>query len=249
MWVGQASANAAIPGEPKHVAPCRRHVEDLVVDVASASREHSSGATQVLAVDAVSLRLEAGDAVAVVGSSGAGKTTLLNLIGGLDRPTSGRVTVLGNNLGDMSEKLLTRFRAKHVGMVFQDSYLLPGLTALENVTAAGLRWRNRRELSAEAATLLGAVGLADRMNFPPSRLSGGERQRVGIARAMLGNRPLLVADEPTGNLDARATKELLDLFDQLRATRHVALVIATHDPLVAERLPRRLQLHRGRIGS
>ena len=201
------------------------------------------------AVDGVNLRLSAGEAVAVVGSSGAGKTTLLNLISGLDRPTSGRVCVLGHDLGGMSERLLTKFRAANVGVVFQDSYLLAGLTALENVAAAGLRWRNRREVAAEAATLLEAVGLAHRMDFPPSRLSGGERQRVGIARAMLGNRPLLVADEPTGNLDAHTTSELLDLLEELRTTRNVALVFATHDPLVADRLPRRLELRHGRAAS
>jgi predicted ABC-type transport system involved in lysophospholipase L1 biosynthesis ATPase subunit len=224
-------------------------VEDIVVDVTSASREHRSGATRVMAIDAVSLRVVAGEAVAVVGPSGAGKTTLLNLISGLDRPTSGHVSVLGHDLGGMSEKLLTKLRATSVGMVFQDSYLLPGLTALENVTAAGTRWSNRRQVAAEATTLLEAVGLGDRMDFPPSRLSGGERQRVGIARAMLGDRPLLVADEPTGNLDARTTLELLDLVDELRGTRNVALVFATHDPLVADRLPRRLELCQGRMAS
>ena len=224
-------------------------MDDLVVDVQSVSREHRAGTTRVIAVDAVSLRMKAGEAVAVLGASGAGKTTLLNLISGLDRPTSGQVGVLGHDLGSLSERRLTRFRSTNVGVVFQDSYLLPGLTALENVTAAGLRWRNRREALTEAATLLAAVGLADRMDFPPRRLSGGERQRVGIARAMVGNRPLLVADEPTGNLDAHNTFELLDLFDDLRRTRNVTLVIATHDPLVADRLPRRLELCLGRVAS
>jgi ABC-type lipoprotein export system ATPase subunit len=224
-------------------------VDDLVVDVESASREHRAGTTHVIAIDAVSLRMKAGEAVAVLGSSGAGKTTLLNLISGLDRPTGGQVAVLGHDLGSLSERRLTKFRSTNVGVVFQDSYLLPGLTALENVTAAGLRWRNRRETVTEAATLLAAVGLADRLDFPPSRLSGGERQRVGIARAMMGNRPLLVADEPTGNLDAHNTFELLDLFDDLRRTRNVTLVIATHDPLVADRLPRRLELCLGRVAS
>jgi putative ABC transport system permease protein len=185
-------------GEPIWRASRTRCVDDIVVDVTSASREHRTKTTRVIALDAVSLRLAAGKAVAVVGPSGAGKTTLLNLISGLDRPTNGQVSVLGHDLGGMSERLLTKFRASSVGMVFQDSYLLPGLTALENVTAAGTRWRNRRQVVDEASTLLEAVGLADRMDFPPSRLSGGERQRVGIARAMLGNRPLLVADEPTG---------------------------------------------------
>lgn len=227
----------------------RRGVDDIVVDLAQVSREHRSGTKRIVAIDAVDLRLAAGEALAVVGPSGAGKTTLLNLIGGLDRPTSGRVEVLGHDLGCMSEGRLTKFRAANVGMVFQDSSLLPGLTALENVTAAGTRWGNRRQVAVEASTLLQAVGLGDRMDFPPSRLSGGERQRVGIARAMLGNRPLLVADEPTGNLDAGTTLDLLDLFDDLRRARNVALVVATHDPLVAARLTRRLELCRGRMTS
>jgi ABC-type lipoprotein export system ATPase subunit len=221
-------------------------VDDLVVDVASASREHASGRTRVLALDSVTLQLRAGEAVAVVGPSGAGKTTLLNLIGGLDRPTAGTVTVLGCNLGGMGERLLTSFRASHVGMVFQDSSLLPGLTALENVVVAGLRWRNRHELKAEGSRLLEAVGLADRLDFPLGRLSGGERQRVGIARALLGDRQLVVADEPTGNLDSGATRDLLDLIDELRRTRPITLVIATHDPIVTARMPRQIELRRGR---
>lgn len=233
-----------IPGEPR-----RRGVDDIIVDLDHVSREHRSGTRHVIAIGDVSLQVAAGEAVAVVGPSGAGKTTLLNLIGGLDRPTRGRVEVLGNDLASMSESRLTKFRSASVGLVFQDSYLLPGLTAFENVAAAGTRWGNRRRVAAEATTLLEAVGLGDRMDFPPSRLSGGERQRVGIARAMLGNRPLLVADEPTGNLDGGTTLELLDLFDELRHARNVTLVVATHDPLVAGRLTRRLELCQGRIVS
>lgn len=223
--------------------------DGIVVDVRGATREHRSGSARVAALDGVSLRVRAGDALAVVGPSGAGKTTLLNLIAGLDRPTSGTVTVHGHELSAMSERALTRFRARYVGMVFQDSYLLSGLTALENVAVAGMRWGTRRAVTSEAARLLEAVGLGDRMDFPPSRLSGGEKQRVGVARAMLGNRPLLVADEPTGNLDAKATSELLDLLDELRTDRRVALVVATHDPLVAERMPSRLRLDHGRPQS
>ena len=215
---------------------------DVVVDVRAASRVYRTRGGCVTAVDAITLQVAAGDAVAVVGSSGAGKTTLLNLIGGLDRSSTGAVEVLGHDLGALSERDLTRFRASHVGLVFQDPSLLPGLTALENVTAAGLRWRNRRRVVAEAAALLDAVGLADRRDFPPHRLSGGERQRVGIARAMLGHRPLLVADVPSGNLDEQSTTSLLDLLGELRRTYGVTLVVATHDPLVAARLPRRLQL-------
>jgi ABC-type lipoprotein export system ATPase subunit len=224
-------------------------VADVVVDVRAASRVYRSSSGCVTAVDGVTLRVNAGDAVAVVGSSGAGKTTLLNMIGGLDRATSGLVAVLGQDLGTLSERSLTRFRASHVGLVFQDPSLLPGLTALENVAAAGLRWRNRRVVVAEAAALLDAVGLEDRKDFPPQRLSGGERQRVGIARALLGHRPLLVADEPTGNLDEQSTRSLLNLFDALRLTHGVTLVVATHDPVVAARLPHRLTLGHGRATS
>lgn len=220
-----------------------------MVEVRSASRTYRSGRTTVVALENANLTLTAGDAVAVVGRSGAGKTTLLNLIGGLDRPTSGEVRVLGRDLTQLTERRLTRFRASSVGMVFQDSYLLPGLTALENVTAAGMGRRRHRDVVAEGAELLDVVGLAERMHFPPSRLSGGQRQRVSIARALLGNRPVLVADEPTGNLDAEATLELLAVFAELRATRNVTLVIATHDPLVSEALPRRIELQDGRISA
>jgi ABC-type lipoprotein export system ATPase subunit len=219
----------------------------VVVDLVDVSRAHRVGSTPVTILDSVSLTVNAGDALAVVGRSGAGKTTLLNLIGGLDRPTTGRVTVLGRELTHLSERSLTKFRATEVGMVFQDSYLLPGLSALENVLAAGIGRGSRHALAEEASDLLDAVGLSERKTYPPSRLSGGERQRVGIARAMLGRRPLLVADEPTGNLDAEATTHLLDLFDELRATRNVTLVIATHDPIVAQRLPRSIRLRAGRI--
>lgn len=233
---GRATANSSPSGG----------TDGIVVDVRDATREHRSGSARVAALDGVSLQMRAGEALAVVGPSGAGKTTLLNLIGGLDRPTSGTVTVHGHELTAMRERALTRFRACYVGMVFQDSYLLSGLTALENVAVAGMRWGNRRAVMSEAARLLQTVGLGDRMDFPPSRLSGGERQRVGVARAMIGDRPLLVADEPTGNLDAKATSELLDLFEELRNARGVALVVATHDPLVADRIPSRLRLDRGR---
>jgi lipoprotein-releasing system ATP-binding protein len=162
-------------------------VEDIVVDVTSASREHRSGATRVMAIDAVSLRVVAGEAVAVVGPSGAGKTTLLNLISGLDRPTSG-----------------------HVSVVFQDSYLLPGLTALENVTAAGTRWRNRRQVAAEATTLLEAVGLGDRMDFPPSiRGRSGTQATCTTARsARTTSRPNPLHTTPAYTAGSTRSKRL-----------------------------------------
>jgi putative ABC transport system ATP-binding protein len=201
----------------------------------------------VRAVAEVSLTVAVGETVALTGPSGSGKTTLLNLIAGLDRPTSGTVTVLGQDLTSLKERQLTAFRARSLGLVFQDPHLLPGLTALENVIAARLPWAKRRVLEPEARKLLKAVGLAARMNHPPARLSGGERQRVGIARALLGQPRLLLADEPTGNLDAGSTEELLSLVDDLRSELRLTLVVATHDPAVAAIAHRVILLSGGRV--
>jgi ABC-type lipoprotein export system ATPase subunit len=201
----------------------------------------------VRAVAEVSLTVAVGETVALTGPSGSGKTTLLNLIAGLDRPTSGTVTVLGQELTALRERDLTRFRARSLGLVFQDPHLLPGLTALENVIAARLPWARRRVLEPEARKLLKAVGLASRMNHPPARLSGGERQRVGIARALLGQPRLLLADEPTGNLDAGSTEDLLSLLDELRSDFGLTLVVATHDPAVAAIAHRVILLSGGHV--
>lgn len=199
------------------------------------------------AVAEVSLTVAVGETVALTGPSGSGKTTLLNLIAGLDRPTSGTVTVLGHELTALRERDLTRFRARSLGLVFQDPHLLPGLTALENVIAARLPWARRRVLEPDARKLLKAVGLVSRMNHPPARLSGGERQRVGIARALLGQPRLLLADEPTGNLDAGSTEDLLSLLDELRSELGLTLVVATHDPAVAAIAHRVILLSGGRV--
>jgi putative ABC transport system ATP-binding protein len=190
-----------------------------------------------------------GRMVATTGPSGSGKTTLLNLIGGLDRPTAGEVITLGRSLGELRERELTAFRAGSVGLVFQDPHLLPGLTALENVIVARLPWRPRRELAGEAEALLEAVGLGARKDFPPARLSGGERQRVGIARALVGKPPLVLADEPTGNLDAATTTDLVELLRDLRARFELTLVVATHDPAVAGAADRVIHLVDGGIQS
>lgn len=219
----------------------------LAVRLDGVSRVHRSRRREVRALEGVSLELPLGGALAVVGPSGAGKSTLLQLVAGLDLATTGTVEVLGHDLGGLSQRALTAFRAQHVGIVFQDDLLIPGLTALENVAVAATRWRIRRAVRQRAGELLDEVGLADRADFPPGRLSGGERQRVGIARALVGDAELLVADEPTGNLDADSTGTLLALLDRLRATRQLTLVVATHDPLVAAHLPDRLRLERGRL--
>jgi ABC-type lipoprotein export system ATPase subunit len=220
---------------------------DPAVALTRVTRAFQSGGDEVVAVADVSLTVAVGETIAIAGPSGSGKTTLLNLIAGLDRPTSGTVTVLGQDLTSLKERDLTAFRARSLGLVFQDPHLLPGLTALENVIAAKLPWARRRALEPEARKLLKAVGLGSRMNHPPARLSGGERQRVGIARALLGQPRLLLADEPTGNLDAGSTEELLSLLDELRSDLGLTLVVVTHDPAVAAIAHRVVRLSGGRV--
>ena len=217
------------------------------VMVSAVTRAFQSGGEEVHALEGVSLSVASAETVAITGPSGSGKTTLLNLIAGLDRPTSGTVTVLGQDLSSLKERERTAFRARSLGIVFQDPHLLPGLTALENVIAARLPWARRRVLEPDARKLLVAVGLGSRMNHPPARLSGGERQRVGIARALLGQPRLLLADEPTGNLDIGSTEELIALLDELRNDLKLTLVISTHDPAVAAIAHRVIRLRGGRV--
>jgi len=217
------------------------------IAVDSISRVYSAGGTEVVALAAVDLEIGNDEGVAVVGPSGSGKSTLLHLIAGLDRPTSGRISVFGQRLWEMSESELTHFRATTVGYVFQEAHLLPGLTALENVVVARLPWGHRRELTREARDLLEAVGLGDRVDHTPDRLSGGERQRVSLARALAGRPRLLMADEPTGNLDAETTEGLLGVLDFLRGSLDLTLVLATHDLAVAASTDRVLRLAGGRL--
>ncbi len=208
-----------------------------------------SGDQQLWAVRDVFLRVAHGEALAITGPSGSGKTTLLNLIAGLDRPTVGEVWVLGERLDVLPEAHVTAFRARSVGLVFQDPHLLPGFTALENVVIGRLPWHPRRQLEREATALLTAVGMGHRLDYPLARLSAGERQRVGIARALLGHPPLLLADEPTGNLDANTTEDVLALLRELRREFGLTPVVVTHDPAVAAVASRVIRLVGGHIQS
>jgi len=219
----------------------------MAIVASRVSRRYVSGDTRVTALAEVDLEVPTGSICAVVGPSGSGKTTLINLIAGLDRTDEGEVEVLGRRLGALSERELDRYRAETVGVVFQDPHLLPGLTALENVVVARLPWAPRAELEPEARQLLAAVGLERRMHFPPARLSGGERQRVGFARALLGRRPILLADEPTGNVDAETTGEILELVVDLRRSFDLTAVIATHDPTVEAIADSVVRLQTGRL--
>jgi putative ABC transport system ATP-binding protein len=192
------------------------------------------------------LEVHAGDYLALMGPSGSGKTTLLNLIAGLDRPTSGEVLVAGENLGQLSESGLARWRSQHIGFIFQLYNLIPVLTAFENVELPLLLTPlSKRERKEHVRTALEIVGLADRMDHYPRQLSGGQEQRVAIARAIVNDPLLLVADEPTGDLDAKSAREILDLLSRLNEEFQKTIVMVTHDPHAAERAKTVVHLEKG----
>lgn len=203
--------------------------------------DHSS----VPALHDVSLEMHEGEFVALMGPSGSGKSTLLHIMGGLDKPTSGAVFFNKKNLGDMADGELSRFRNLHVGFVFQDPLLLPHLTLLENVMLPFLFSKKSCEDFIEE--LLQDVGLEKRMHHKPSELSGGQKQRACIARALAMNPAIVLADEPTGNLDTKTGREILELFKHLHATRGVSFVIATHDHEIARSAKRILEIKDGRM--
>lgn len=202
----------------------------------------------VQAVVDVSFSVYPGEYVAIMGPSGSGKSTLLNMLGALDRPTSGEVYFEGQPLSEIAR--LDRLRAQKIGFVFQSFYLLPMLTAIENVQIplfeSSLSAGQREQRAAE---MLAAVGMSQRLKHLPSQLSGGERQRVAIARALANEPALLLADEPTGNLDSRTGGDILDLFDRLHEERKLTLIVISHSPEVAERAERVLRVRDGQIES
>jgi putative ABC transport system ATP-binding protein len=210
-------------------------------------KHYGTGDGLVRAIDGIDLEVASGETVAVMGPSGCGKSTLLHLLGGLDRPSSGEVSLGGRRIDKLSERALARMRRSDVGFVFQAFHLMEELTAVENVElSALLAGRSPRAARRRATDLLERVGLADRATFLPSALSGGQRQRVAIARA-LSNEPLVVfADEPTGNLDSAATVEVLRLFESLHDAEQT-LVIVTHDERIAATADRLISMRDGRF--
>jgi len=217
------------------------------VELAALSRHYHLGGETVRALDEIDLLIGYGEHIAVVGPSGSGKSTMLQILGCLDTPTSGSYRLDGTDVVNLSESSLAAVRNQRIGFVFQGFHLLPRATARRNVELpliyAGVSPRERRE---RAEAVLERVGLADRMNHKPTQLSGGQRQRVAIARALVTNPAILLADEPTGNLDSRTGLEILDLFDELSSDER-ALIVVTHDANLAKRAKRVVALKDGSI--
>ena len=206
------------------------------------------GAARVHILRGVSLTIGKGEAVGIAGASGSGKSTLLMIMAGLERPDKGEVEIDGVKLGAMNEDALARFRGARVGIVFQSFHLIPTMTALENV-AAPLELAGRSDAMAGAASELEQVGLGDRLGHYPAQLSGGEQQRVALARALCPRPSLLIADEPTGNLDEATGRCIMDLIFELRARRGTTLALVTHDAALASRCDRVIRMRSGAIES
>lgn len=217
-----------------------------MVDVRDVRKIYTKGAEELVVLDGLSLEVEEGDFAALMGPSGSGKTTLLNLIAGIDKPTSGDVVVAGTNVARISESQLADYRSHNIGFIFQFYNLIPVLTATENVALPLLLTRlsktDRRE---RALTALKVVGLADRADHYPRQLSGGQEQRVAIARAFVTDPKVLVADEPTGDLDATSATEILELMETLNREFKKTIVMVTHDPRAAERAHTQHHLEKG----
>ena len=223
-------------------------MNDLLLSARALTKTYILGKRSLDVLRGVDLDVARGELLALRGASGAGKSTLLHLIGGLDSPNAGEILFDGRDLAGFSERQLTQFRNRRVGFIFQAYHLLPELDALENVCLPGRMARlNRSTVEARGRDLLARVGLQDRLDHKPSELSGGEQQRVAIARALINQPELILADEPTGNLDSRTGGEIIELLKSLRAEKQTTLVIATHDAKVAAHAGRVIELVDGRI--
>ena len=222
----------------------------LLVDVHQVVKTYRRDAQELTVLNGISLQVPEGEFVALMGPSGSGKTTLLNLIAGIDRPTSGQVNVAGTDVAQLSESDLAKWRSRNVGFIFQFYNLIPVLTAVENVELPLLLTRlGKRERRDRALTALKVVGLADRSSHYPRQLSGGQEQRVAIARAIVADPKVLVADEPTGDLDAKSAEEILGLMETLNRDFKKTIVMVTHDPRAAERAHIQHHLEKGVLAN
>jgi lipoprotein-releasing system ATP-binding protein len=223
-------------------------MNDPLISGTGVHKTYSLGKRDLEVLRGVDVSLNRGDFLALRGASGAGKSTLLHLLGGLDTPTKGEVIFRGENLAKLSRRELAKLRNSHIGFIFQAYYLLPELDALENVCLPARMARiPAHKAETRGRELLARVGLKERMEHKPYELSGGEQQRVAIARALVNEPELILADEPTGNLDSHTGEEIIDLLCSLRSEKQTTLIVATHDAKVAARAPRLIELLDGEV--
>ena len=223
---------------------------ETLVEIQDVRKVYKRDQFEVPVLNGITLAVPEGDFLALMGPSGSGKTTLLNLIAGIDRPTSGRILVRGKEISQFNETALASWRARHVGFIFQLYNLIPVLSAAENVELPLLLTKlGRKDRMKRVETALEVVGLGDRMDHYPRQLSGGQEQRVAIARAIVSDPTILVADEPTGDLDAKNAQETLDLLQRLNQEFGKTIVMVTHDPRAAEHARHTLHLEKGRLAE
>lgn len=221
-----------------------------VIEIKDLYKIYNSSEIQVKAVNGITVDFDEGEFSAVVGPSGSGKTTFLNMVGGLDRPTSGEVKVGGVNIWELNSRKLIDFRLHNIGFVFQAYNLIPVLTAKENVEfIMHLQGRDKHDRNARVKELLEAVGLGDRLNSRPNKLSGGQQQRVAVARALASKPKFILADEPTANLDSKSTENLLDMMEKLNKEENITFIFSTHDARVMKKARRVITLDDGKVIS